>query len=197
MFGDVQANYTITANPDGSISVAHVTVSDGLGVLDGVDQVRNVEILRFADGDLSLVKPVVDLHAFDVGGTFADTFASGAYNLSTGTTPWNTVWSETGDDNSATAAAGQIQITGGNLRFDTGDGATITRTVPLAGAASARAYLRSQRAEPRCGRQHRGAVLLERHNLDDGGHDRRKYRQHHAQHRPERAFHLRPLPFAL
>ena len=29
-FSDVRANYTITANDDGSISVAHVTVTDGL-----------------------------------------------------------------------------------------------------------------------------------------------------------------------
>ena len=79
VFSDLRANYTLTANPDGTISVAHVTVSDGL-VSDGVDRVRNVEVLRFSDGDVSLIKPVVDLHAFDVGGTYADTFATGAYN---------------------------------------------------------------------------------------------------------------------
>ncbi|WP_281401835.1 peroxidase family protein, partial [Microvirga soli] len=137
VFSDLRANYTLTANPDGTISVAHVTVSDGL-VSDGVDRIRNVEVLRFSDGDVSLIKPVVDLHAFDVGGTYADTFATGAYNLSTGSTTWETVWTETGDDNNPTSVAGQIQITGGNLRFDTGDGATLTRSVPLNGAASAR-----------------------------------------------------------
>lgn len=135
VFADVQENYTITPNADGSITVAHTTVSDGLES-DGADRVRNVEILRFADGDLSLVKPVVDLHAFDVGGTYADTFASANYGNSTGTTNWIPDWTETGDNNSATT--GQIQITGGDLRFDDGDGATITRTVPLAGAATAR-----------------------------------------------------------
>jgi Ca2+-binding RTX toxin-like protein len=136
VFSDVRENYTITANADGSISVAHVIVSDGFES-DGVDRVRNVEILRFSDGDVSLIKPVVDLHAFDVGGTFVDNFTTAAYNNSNGATAWGTVWTETGDDNSATIAAGQIQVTGGNLRFDTGDGATITRTVPLNGAGSA------------------------------------------------------------
>jgi Ca2+-binding RTX toxin-like protein len=136
VFSDVRANYTITGNDDGTISVAHVTVTDGLES-DGVDRVRNVEILRFSDVDVSLIKPVVDLHAFNVGGTYSDTFSVNAYNNSNGATTWGTVWSETGDDGSATAAAGQIQVTGGNLRFDTGDGATITRTVPLAGAAGA------------------------------------------------------------
>ena len=106
---------------------------------DGVDRVRNVEILRFDDVDVSLTKPVVDLHAFDVGGTFQDNFTTVAYNNTHGSTSWTALWIETNDDNAA--ATGQIQIVttgGGNLRFDTGDGATITRAVPLAGAASAR-----------------------------------------------------------
>ncbi len=138
IFGDIRANYTITGNDDGTISVAHVTVTDGLES-DGVDRVSNIEILRFSDVDVSLTKPVVDLHAFDLGGTYSDTFSANAYNNSNGTTAWGTTpWTETADDNSATLAAGQIQVTGGNLRFDTGDGATITRTVPLAGAAGAR-----------------------------------------------------------
>jgi Ca2+-binding RTX toxin-like protein len=137
VFSDLRENYTITSNSDGSISVAHVTVSDGLES-DGVDRVSNVEVLRFSNGDVSLIKPVVDLHAFDVGGTFGDNFTTAAYNNSNGTTAWGTVWTETGDDSSANSLTGQIQITGGSLRFDTGDGATISRTVPLAGAASAR-----------------------------------------------------------
>jgi Ca2+-binding RTX toxin-like protein len=136
VFSDVRANYTITSNADGSISVAHVTVTDGLES-DGVDRVRNIEILRFSDQDVSLAKPVVDLHAFDLAGTFADTFTTAAYNNSNGATNWTTSWTETGDDGSATNANGQIQVTGGNLRFDTGDGATITRVVPLTNAATA------------------------------------------------------------
>jgi Ca2+-binding RTX toxin-like protein len=137
VFSDDFENYEIVANSDGSIQVTHVTVSDDLES-DGSDRISNIETLRFRDQDVSLVKPVVDLHAFDVGGTYADTFGSGSYSLSTGTTTWTPSWVETGDDGSATTAAGQIQITGGDLRFDSGDGATITRTVPLAGAASAR-----------------------------------------------------------
>jgi Ca2+-binding RTX toxin-like protein len=135
VFADIQENYTITANADGSITVAHTTVSDGLES-DGVDRINNIETLRFADGDLSLVKPVVDLHAFDVAGTYQDNFAATSYGNSNGTTNWDPDWVEAGDNLSAND--GQIQITGGDLRFDTGDGAMITRTVPLAGAASAR-----------------------------------------------------------
>ncbi|MGP1664481.1 MAG: hypothetical protein ACTS5I_00910 [Rhodanobacter sp.] len=135
VFADIQENYTITANPDGSITVAHTTVSDGLES-DGVDRISNIETLRFADGDLSLIKPVLDLHAFDVAGTYADNFTNPGYGNSTGATNWIPDWTETDDNNNV--ASGQIQITGGDLRFDDGNGATLTRTVPLAGAASAR-----------------------------------------------------------
>jgi Ca2+-binding RTX toxin-like protein len=138
VFSDDQENYTITANADGSITVAHTTVSDGLES-DGTDRINNIETLRFRDGDLSLVKPVVQLHAFDVD-TYQDDFETENYGNTNGTTTWDPDWTETGDNNSVTD--GQIQIDdngGGNgvLRFDSGDGATITRTVPLAGATAA------------------------------------------------------------
>ena len=149
VFSDVRANYTITGNADGTITVAHTVVSDGL-VSDGTDRVRNIEMLRFADGDVSLVKPVVDLHAFDLAGTYADTFGAANYGNSNGTTNWIPGWIETDDNNSPNT--GQIQITGGDLRFDDGDGATITRTIPLGGAATARL-----------------TYSVEEQNLDGGG----------------------------
>ena len=40
-FADNQENYTLTANADGSITVAHTTVSDGLES-DGVDRINNI-----------------------------------------------------------------------------------------------------------------------------------------------------------
>jgi len=46
-------NYTITANIDGSISVADTRNSTVAG-FDGTDTLRNFEALRFADGDLPL-----------------------------------------------------------------------------------------------------------------------------------------------
>ena len=44
-FTDVRANYALTSNPNGTWTVSH---SGGLGI-DGVDRVRNVERLAFAD----------------------------------------------------------------------------------------------------------------------------------------------------
>ncbi|WP_223217093.1 peroxidase family protein, partial [Rhizobium cauense] len=61
-FNDVRANYTIVRNPDGSVTVTHVTVSNVVDPLternlvsDGVDTLRNVEIARFTDEDFLLV----------------------------------------------------------------------------------------------------------------------------------------------
>jgi hypothetical protein len=79
-------------------------------------------------------------------GQLADNFngagnvRSGANN-STGTTAWTSGWIEAADDNNI--RAGQVQIDGGanngtnDLRFVTGDGASLTRAVNLAGATSA------------------------------------------------------------
>jgi Ca2+-binding RTX toxin-like protein len=134
-FGDVRGNYTITANGDGSITVTHVTVSDGLES-DGADRISNIETLRFVDQDVSLVKPVVMLNTAIVG-SYADNFGAANYGNSNGGNAWDPDWVESGDGTNV-VSGGQIQITGGELRFDDGDGATIARTVPLTGATSAR-----------------------------------------------------------
>ena len=75
VFAAAMAELTEHANADGTIrwrSTARGLVSDGM------DRVRNVEILRFSDVEVSLIKPVVDLHAFDAtvaaNGQYADTF---------------------------------------------------------------------------------------------------------------------------
>ena len=59
-FNDILANYTITGNGDGTITVTHVTVSDVIDPLterplvsDDVDTLRNVEVLRCANQELS------------------------------------------------------------------------------------------------------------------------------------------------
>ncbi len=53
VFGDVQANYTITRSGD-VVTVTHTTVTAGL-TNDGIDTLRNVEFARFSDGDLLIV----------------------------------------------------------------------------------------------------------------------------------------------
>src|SRR4051794_4972796 len=59
VFSGARAGYTITQNADGSI-----TVVDGTGT-DGTDRLRNIENLRFSDGDVSIaplatLSPVTD-----------------------------------------------------------------------------------------------------------------------------------------
>ena len=54
VYGDARANYTINMNADGSITVSHVVQTAGVAS-DGIDTVRNIELLRFADGDVSTV----------------------------------------------------------------------------------------------------------------------------------------------
>ena len=48
VFSDVRANYTISSNTDGSLTIAHT----GGTQLDGVDRVRNVEIFKFSDVEI-------------------------------------------------------------------------------------------------------------------------------------------------
>ncbi|MDX6534494.1 MAG: hypothetical protein QOF68_2238 [Gaiellales bacterium] len=51
VFSDVRANYTITSNLDGSVTVAHT----GGTAADGTDSLRNIEMLQFADTTVDLV----------------------------------------------------------------------------------------------------------------------------------------------
>lgn len=61
LFWDVRANYEITANADGSLTVEHITATAGQidpatgrgRALEGRDMLRNFEVLRFADGDIA------------------------------------------------------------------------------------------------------------------------------------------------
>ncbi|MBC2775052.1 calcium-binding protein [Rhizobium sp. AQ_MP] len=58
VYSDVRANYSFVRNADGSVTVTHVNVDPdgtlGLVTSDGTDRIRNIEVLRFADGDVSL-----------------------------------------------------------------------------------------------------------------------------------------------
>lgn len=58
---DGTPNYTITSNDDGTVTIAHITVSNAIDpvtgrqlVSDGVDTLRNIEIARFRDVDIRL-----------------------------------------------------------------------------------------------------------------------------------------------
>uniref|UniRef100_Q07SX1 Heme peroxidase n=1 Tax=Rhodopseudomonas palustris (strain BisA53) TaxID=316055 RepID=Q07SX1_RHOP5 len=150
VFNDIRANYAITGTADGSIRVEHVTVSAVIDpangrnlVSDGVDTLRNFEVLRFADGDFALTPPELRLNGFDAG-VFADNFDNAALNNSTGSTPWTSAWVESNDSGGVTT--GQIRIDAGNsntLQFignlpaNGSNGAEITRGINLAGATQA------------------------------------------------------------
>ena len=80
VYGDIRANYNITNNGDGSWTVAHVTVTTGLDS-DGVDHVRNIEVLRFADQTVNLVPIVNNVATGNLA--LAITNGTGAFNLAT------------------------------------------------------------------------------------------------------------------
>ena len=72
VYGDLMANYTITSNADGSVTVEHVTVTvetdpttGNNRVSDGIDRLFNIEKLKFADGEVNLTPPKLSLHAYD------------------------------------------------------------------------------------------------------------------------------------
>ena len=86
VYGDLRANYIITSNADGSITVEHVTVTvetdpttGNNRVSDGIDRLFNIEKLKFADQEVNLTPPKLSLHAFDAGGTIADNFTPASY----------------------------------------------------------------------------------------------------------------------
>ncbi|HWV59574.1 MAG TPA: peroxidase family protein [Sphingopyxis sp.] len=53
VFSDLRANYDITHNANGTISVAHARGTQ----TDGTDSLRNIERLRFADGEIATNEP--------------------------------------------------------------------------------------------------------------------------------------------
>ena len=52
-----QSEYEITYHSDGSVTVAHVNPNVGLPEDDGIDRLFNIEVLRFADGEISTHAP--------------------------------------------------------------------------------------------------------------------------------------------
>lgn len=144
VYWDVRANYDITSNPDGTITIFHRAQTVGAidpatgqnRVSDGTDTIRNIEVLRFADGDVSLSPP--ELFLQQVIRQYADNFNTTNPGNSTGSAPWSPDWAEANDSGGVTT--GQIRIDAGNnnvLQFTQGDGAQIQRTVELGGKQSA------------------------------------------------------------
>lgn len=140
VFSGVRADYDITFDPNGTATVAHVR---GLAT-DGTDTVRNVEILRFTDQDISLQAPTLDLHGpstststATVAQAYRDTFTTAGYSNNNGVTNWGGNWTETNDNGIATS--GDILISGGRLGFVSGiDGnESIARAVNLTGITRA------------------------------------------------------------
>ncbi len=144
IFSGARDEYDIDFNTDGTITVAH---TGGLAT-DGTDTLRNIEVLDFTDQDISLVAPTLDLNG-DVTTTttvsfpqaYRDTFDTAAHNNSNGTTGWAaTPWVEGNDTTTGNVVTGgQIQLDNGTneLRFVSGDGASIARTVNLSGLTTA------------------------------------------------------------
>ncbi|WP_188517760.1 peroxidase family protein [Alsobacter metallidurans] len=150
------SEYTIAAvtynagNSDGQVVAYKITdngglVDDGQGnqiarTNDGVDLVIGVEYLQFSDRTVSLVNsaPVLDLHAFDTSDV-RDSFSTASYANQNGSANWATNWAETGDPTTGNIAnTGQIRVASNALEFnDGGAGASIQRSVNLAGATSA------------------------------------------------------------
>lgn len=147
VYTDVRANYTVTRNADGSVTVDHTGFDPDGGpdgdeetvpnpVSDGTDRLFNIERLRFADGEFALSPPQLLLYTVDRG-QYRDDFSPSNYTGSDGTTPWTSSWIESSDTGGATG--GDVLVTEGQLRFDeNGNGASIQRSLNLAGATTAR-----------------------------------------------------------
>jgi Ca2+-binding RTX toxin-like protein len=151
VYGDVRANYVITSNADGSISVQHVTVTvetdpttGNNRISDGIDRLFNIEKLKFADQEVTLTPPKLYLQGPTVG-RYADNFNNNSWGNSDGTVNWGPDWVESGDSG---VTSGQIRIdetqfvffSTNQMRFvggNTSDGATITRDVNLSARSAA------------------------------------------------------------
>jgi Ca2+-binding RTX toxin-like protein len=148
IFSGARAEYDISFNPDGTVIVAH---TGGLAI-DGTDTIRNVERLQFTDQTISLQAPTLDLNAdvtttitTTVAQAYRDEFTAASHSNSNGTVAWATrPWVETNDLTTGNVVTGgQIQLDAGGaggsnqLRFLTGDGATITRALDLTGRTGA------------------------------------------------------------
>ena len=146
VFWDNFANYEVTQNADGSVTVSHITQTAGNNTpSDGTDLLRNIERLQFADRTITVTPPSIALDGFNsTTGTAADNFETRSATNNNGSVAFKSGWVET-NDGSNTIDTGAIQIDQGNqggsnvLRFSPGtpNGATITRTLDLAGATSA------------------------------------------------------------
>jgi Ca2+-binding RTX toxin-like protein len=152
VYGDVRANYVITSNADGSISVEHVTVTvesdpttGNNRVSDGIDRLWNIEKLKFADQEVTLTPPKLYLQGPTVG-RYADNFNSASLGNSNGSVNWGPDWVESGDSGGTTSgqiridetqffffSTNQMQFVGGS----TSDGAMITRDIDLSGRETA------------------------------------------------------------
>ena len=141
------ADYVITPEPSKGPTAFRIVDTRGIDSTAVGDLVIDIESLVFADQTISLIPPVLDLHAFD-SGNYRDQFGSSSYSNSNGTVLWTSSWTETGDVTTGNiVTGGQIRIAGNELVFgdndnDTGLGnATIQRTVDLSGVGAGTARL--------------------------------------------------------
>ncbi|NOV16620.1 hypothetical protein E5S70_11120 [Ensifer adhaerens] len=142
VFSGARAEYDITFNTNGTVTVAHV---GGLAT-DGTDTIRNVELLDFTDQDISLQAPTLDLHGpstttttATVAQAYRDTFTAAAYTNNNGASNWGGPWVEGNDTGGATGGDISVSLAAGRLQFIEGiDGnETLARAVNLTGITRA------------------------------------------------------------
>ncbi|MBV1796392.1 calcium-binding protein [Siccirubricoccus sp. G192] len=62
VFSDLRVNYDVIKNSDGSVTIVHARGTQA----DGTDTLRNIEMMRFADGDFVLNRPVSGSASIDI-----------------------------------------------------------------------------------------------------------------------------------
>jgi Ca2+-binding RTX toxin-like protein len=133
MFSGPVADYVITRNADGSLTVAHQGTS---GVDDGTDILRNIEVLRFSDGDLpasqAAQRPTLSVIRTGTGG---GTVTSSPAGITCGADCSEAYASGTAVTLTASPAAGSIF--GGWTGCDTVSGASCTITMSAARSVNA------------------------------------------------------------
>ncbi len=142
--GNPTSLYNSTTNPDGTQIWGDGILSNGCP--PAIDNVANPCATaaddQFNAGDVITLDNKVHMPLTDgatPNGQYLDQFSTSAYNNSDGSTSWTTSWVESGDTGGATS--GDIQVTGGKLRFMNAEGGDYISRVASVPATADRAIL--------------------------------------------------------
>lgn len=126
VYADIQDNYTVTRNPDGSYTVSHTGFGNDPAIVvnDGTDTLHNIEYLRFADGDLFIGgspatgAPVISDTTPTEGGALtldlsaiADANGLGAFSFQWQSSPDGTTWTNIAGATNATFTPQDLLLT--------------------------------------------------------------------------------------